>query len=410
MAKCFPTFARLMGSVLRSKYLCVMLVELVRQVREIIKNDIIMQNSQDLFNITNTTGWMTRQDNSPPDLRMISFPPGRQLPNRPALLPRYQYQKPNSHTQPSRVYVIDKGVRASHRDFRRRNKRWIFTRSNDHVERDEDDGGHGTCVASKAVGNKYGVARDAELVIVKTNYDIIGITIAFINILSDLRLSTYTPRSNIIVISLGTIATYTPAEIRDIGEPWASIIDQMREILAMQNVVIVTAAGNYADRSLVTDTLPGMLTTRWFSSTDLVVVSALTLEGRHADFSQVSFTGRSTNPAPFYAPGQDVVCAGNTGDLSKQTVRGTSFATPLVGGFIAYSWGLDNFIDGVPAGSGRETLLTELSAKARRSYYESGGPLAIWNRQDPFKSGAAGIFLGQNSSGVSLNNRTVSED
>lgn len=47
--------------------------------------------------------------------------------------------------------------------------RWIFvgTQAEKSVEEDRDSDGHGSCAGSKVNGPKYGVAKKAELVIVK---------------------------------------------------------------------------------------------------------------------------------------------------------------------------------------------------------------------------------------------------
>jgi hypothetical protein len=48
------------------------------------------------------------------------------------------------------------------------NKRWIFTGDGVNPPHEYDDEEtHGTCVASQAVGQKYGVAKFADLVVVK---------------------------------------------------------------------------------------------------------------------------------------------------------------------------------------------------------------------------------------------------
>jgi subtilisin family serine protease len=54
-------------------------------------------------------------------------------------------------------------------DYQRPGKiRWVP--KDTPLNKQTDEGGHGTCVASKAVGNKFGVAKSADLVLVKPVY------------------------------------------------------------------------------------------------------------------------------------------------------------------------------------------------------------------------------------------------
>jgi subtilisin family serine protease len=59
--------------------------------------------------------------------------------------------------------------------------RWIYAKNDDQTPTDEN--GHGSCVASKAVGVTYGIAKNANVVIVK-----LGATFGISNIIWALQL------------------------------------------------------------------------------------------------------------------------------------------------------------------------------------------------------------------------------
>lgn len=46
-------------------------------------------------------------------------------------------------------------------------KRWLFTIASDHVMDDPMFPGHGSCIASKVAGPRFGVAKNANIVMVK---------------------------------------------------------------------------------------------------------------------------------------------------------------------------------------------------------------------------------------------------
>lgn len=69
------------------------------------------------------------------------------------------------------IYILDSGVRASHREFRRWTEDGIRVRHGyDFVDDDpiaEDCTGHGTHVASTAIGRSVGIAKQAEVVAIR---------------------------------------------------------------------------------------------------------------------------------------------------------------------------------------------------------------------------------------------------
>jgi len=97
-------------------------------------------------------------------------------------LPGYAYDSRGG--QGITVYVIDTGINKDHavsvadyqyyslrlthlQEFRsmQGNKRWLYLPGEPHIESDEI--GHGTCVASKVAGPTFGVAKSANIVVVK---------------------------------------------------------------------------------------------------------------------------------------------------------------------------------------------------------------------------------------------------
>lgn len=75
------------------------------------------------------------------------------------------YTWPESAGKGTTVYVIDTGIRITHKDFGGRARNGFDFVQNDKTA--QDGNGHGTHVAATAVGTKYGVAKQAEVVAVR---------------------------------------------------------------------------------------------------------------------------------------------------------------------------------------------------------------------------------------------------
>lgn len=65
------------------------------------------------------------------------------------------------------LFILDTGVRYSHQEFGGR-ARWGVNTTGDGIDKDCHEGGHGTIVSGIAAGKTYGVAKEANIIAVKT--------------------------------------------------------------------------------------------------------------------------------------------------------------------------------------------------------------------------------------------------
>jgi subtilisin family serine protease len=213
------------------------------------------------------------------------------------------YTWPESAGAGVHVYVIDTGIRTSHQDFGGRAKDgWDFVQ-NDAVAQDEN--GHGTHVAGTAVGEKYGVAKKAEVVGVRVlDAQGSGTTAQVIAGIDWVAKNARKPA--VANLSLGGVAN-------------AQLDAAVRNAIGA-GVTFVVAAGN--------DGLPASL----YSPArvkEAVTVGATDIKDGRAGFSNWGIR------VDLFAPGVDITSAVNTGDTAKDTFSGTSMASPHAAGAAA---------------------------------------------------------------------------
>ena len=209
-----------------------------------------------------------------------------------------------------RVYIVDTGVRASHAEFTGRVEPG-YSVIDDGLNT-EDCHGHGTHVASSAVGTTLGIARAAKLVPVRVfGCSGSGLTSDIIDGLNWIasQVSTNGYRS-VVNMSLGGLAN--------------SAIDTAVNNLISQGVVVVVAAGNDARDAC------GYSPAR---VSNAITVGATTSTDAEAYFSNY---GQCVD---LYAPGVSIVGAGIASDQATATMSGTSMASPHVAGYAAVAFG-----------------------------------------------------------------------
>ncbi|KAJ5115001.1 hypothetical protein NUU61_000760 [Penicillium alfredii] len=131
--------------------------------------DALLDDAPDTHNATH----LTKRDGPPQHnaeiyLGSISRPRKK----RAKWGPPYTYDYDPSAGEGSLIYVIDSGFDIRHSEYKtlKHVPRWIMPKSWPRGWDDtlNDPTGHGTCVGSMIAGQKFGVAKNAELVIVKT--------------------------------------------------------------------------------------------------------------------------------------------------------------------------------------------------------------------------------------------------
>ncbi|MEU0843568.1 S8 family peptidase [Streptomyces sp. NPDC005962] len=214
-----------------------------------------------------------------------------------------KYTYPDSAGEGVTAYVIDTGVRASHKDFDGR-----VTSGFDAIDNDDDadDGnGHGTHVAGTIAGTEHGVAKKAKVVAVRVLDDQGSGTTE--QVVSGIDWVTKNHKGpSVANMSLGG----TPDEALDAAVQKA--IDS--------GVTFGVAAGNEsADAS---ESSPARVE-------DAITVASSTDADEQSDFSNFG------KVVDLYAPGSDITSDWNTGDDATNTISGTSMATPHVVGAAA---------------------------------------------------------------------------
>ena len=180
------------------------------------------------------------QQSAPPELRMISQPPGK---TDITHYKNYVYRKSSS---PSYIYHAELGIDPRHLDFWGRPIEWVFPRRTIYLRqntRSEDPRakGHSTCTASKAAGRIYGASKSARLVIVKMSDFKRDSVAGVLGTIFDHIVKHGRQGKSVINISWGSFKPTTfplPPE-------WQLFLDSCRDLESI-SVPIITAAGNFA--------------------------------------------------------------------------------------------------------------------------------------------------------------------
>ncbi|MGP2440826.1 S8 family peptidase [Streptomyces sp. JW3] len=214
-----------------------------------------------------------------------------------------RYTAPASGGKGVTVYVIDTGVRTSHRDFGSR-----ASSGYDFVGRDrtaQDGNGHGTHVAATVAGKAYGVAKQARVVAVRVlDGDGAGTTARVIA-----------------GIDWVTRHARKPAVANlSLGGPRNSRLDAAVRASIASGVTYTVAAGN-AGRPASGYSPAGL--------PEALTVGATDRTDARAAFSNYGAA------VDLFAPGVAITSASRTGDTARATASGTSMAAPHAAGAAA---------------------------------------------------------------------------
>lgn len=213
------------------------------------------------------------------------------------------YTWPESAGTGVTVYVIDTGIRITHRDFAgRASYGWDFVGN----DRSAGDGnGHGTHVAGTVAGTRYGVAKKARVVAVRVlDDDGAGSTARVIAGID--WVTRHARKPAVANLSLG-------------GYRNVQLDAAVRKSVA-SGVTYTVAAGN--------DGLPANLYSP-AAVREVLTVGATDARDARAGFSN---TGSALD---LFAPGVAITSASSASDTGKATFSGTSMASPHVAGAAA---------------------------------------------------------------------------
>ncbi|MFH9010790.1 S8 family serine peptidase [Streptomyces sp. NPDC017943] len=214
-----------------------------------------------------------------------------------------KYTYPDGAGEGVTAYVIDTGVRITHKDLAGRATSGYDAVDNDN---DADDGnGHGTHVAGTIAGTAHGVAKKAEIVAVRVLDDNgSGTTEQVIAGIDWVAKNHRGP--SVANMSLG-------------GGADPALDEAVKKAIAA-GVTFGVAAGN--ESSDAGQGSPARVA-------EAITVASSTKDDKQSDFSN------SGSAVDLYAPGSDITSAWNDSDEGTKTISGTSMATPHVVGAAA---------------------------------------------------------------------------
>jgi cerevisin len=209
------------------------------------------------------------------------------------------------------VYVVDTGIRTTHKDF---GGRATFGASFGKGVAGQDLNGHGTHVAGTCVGGILGVAKKANAIAVKVMGD--DGSGATSDIISGISFATQAAQKS-----------GRPSVINmSIGGPTNQALDAAAANAVGTGVHVVVAAGNESQDA--NNSSPAR-------SGAVITVGAVNINDQLASFSNFG------SPVDILAPGQDILSAGFEADDAVKNLSGTSMASPHIAGLAAYLLGLE---------------------------------------------------------------------
>jgi hypothetical protein len=222
------------------------------------------------------------------------------------------------------VYVIDTGIRATHDEFTGVTVTG-WNRPGLSGDWDTDTYGHGTEVASAAVGATRGVAKGADLHVVRIGADasVMPPLLSWFEDAVDEVLTHHATSGKAGVVNYSAPLPGDPFEGGDGGD-FAAAVAKVEELLEA-GIHVVMAEGNSA--ALETQMPPEL-------HGKVLMVGGTTSAGVFWDDGG----GAGSNYSPstnILAPAKEVPVAYNTGDSNYGTDTGTSFAAPMVAGAVA---------------------------------------------------------------------------
>ncbi|MFE3787844.1 S8 family peptidase [Streptomyces goshikiensis] len=214
-----------------------------------------------------------------------------------------KYDYPDSAGEGVTAYVIDTGIRVTHKDFGGR-----ATSGFDAVDNDDnaDDGnGHGTHVAGTIAGTSHGVAKKAKLVAVRVlDNNGSGSTEQVVAGIDWVTKNHSGP--SVANMSLG-------------GGVDEALDEAVKRAIA-SGVTFAVAAGN--DSKDAGEGSPSRVP-------EAITVASSTIDDEQSSFSNFG------SVVDLYAPGSDITSDWNDSDTGTKTISGTSMATPHVAGAAA---------------------------------------------------------------------------
>lgn len=302
----------------------------LNQIERTHLNDIVAESkstpeSPQLNDTLSASPAYATQILAPLELRVLSQPKGTKY-----SIDRYtDYVYRSDVKKETFIYHAEMGINKDHVDFKQRKIEWLYVDycsafwiDQRHETESPASGGHSTCSASKAVGNKYGAAKAATLVVVKMpDYSYSSLWQILPTIERHIR-QTGRQEKSVVSMSWGSIASFDDLHKYSKTNLWDHMSEEMIKIHTLETVIIASA-GNSAEEvrskggtRLLSDTFPTILGPDHRYS--VLGVGNCDNYGYRVRSSQVPEGG-------VYAPGVNIKCASDRSANGFWTWSGTSF-------------------------------------------------------------------------------------
>lgn len=227
----------------------------------------------------------------------------------------YEYMIPRHDTV---AYVIDSGIRTTHKDFGGRAV-WGYN-AIDHINQDRN--GHGTHVAGTIGANKWGVSKRTLLVAVKAFGEDDCVSVGTYLHAVNWAINDYIEKGHeraVINMSVGVPRGFEP-------------FDRMVRRAVMAGIPVAIAAGNdgrdacnYSPSRM--GNFPGAVTAAASNKDDRLVRRFAGWMSRGSNYGEC---------VTVFAPGMNIESVSHSSDTGTDIMSGTSMAAPHVAGLMAY--------------------------------------------------------------------------
>lgn len=245
-------------------------------------------------------------------------------------------------------YVVDTGIRITHRDFGGRAQFGYNAVGGDN----NDNQGHGTHVAGTVGGTTYGVAKNTTLIAVKVFEGAQGSASSVIGgfdwAVNDIVTKN---RQNASVINMSLGGPGSPVWDQAITEAWD------------RGVLAVVASGN--ENQLASNRSPAR-------SPEVICVGNV----QSNDARRSGSTGSNYGPAvDIFAAGTGILSAYYNSDTATASLSGTSMASPHVAGLVSYLRG----VEGLSSAKDIKARVLELATTGRVTDAQGSANLLAYN-------------------------------
>ncbi|KAI4241695.1 MAG: hypothetical protein L6R42_011193, partial [Xanthoria sp. 1 TBL-2021] len=263
------------------------------------------------------------------------------------------------------VYISDTGANLTNPEFQQGSNiaqrvRWLFGQGGGNINTDQTDIsalGHGTCMLDKVGGNKYGVAKRVNPVIVRAahfHYDALLDTVRQIRADYD-QIYNQDPKHARAIVNLSW--GFPPTELGDNKDAWINEIRRELQILVSKGVSIVVPAGNEPFNKPI-DKYPQRLAGESGNDgvPEMIVVGGI--EVYDGNIGKLYERSQTADYVSVYAPSFKINCANANGGLRiREEVAGTSHASAQVAGLAAYFLSLTDNQDYLHDDDGRQRVI-----------------------------------------------------